>query len=40
MLGALQRSGVEDNQNGENSGPEQQEGGEYVERLKLGLEHR
>jgi hypothetical protein len=32
LLGALQRSGVEDNQNGENSGPEQQEGGEYVER--------
>jgi hypothetical protein len=32
MLGALQRSRVEGNQNAENSGPEQQEGGEYVER--------
>jgi len=39
LLGALQRSGVEDNQNRENSGPEEQEGREYVERAKLGPEY-
>jgi hypothetical protein len=39
MLGALQRSGVEDNQNRENSGPEKQERGEYVERPKPGPEY-
>jgi hypothetical protein len=39
MLGALQRSGVEDKQNGENGGSEKQEGGEYVERPKLGPEY-
>jgi hypothetical protein len=39
LLGAPQRSGVEDNQNRENSGPEKQEGGEYVERPKLGPEY-
>jgi hypothetical protein len=39
LLGAPQRSGVEDNQNGENSGPEKQEGGEYVERPKPGPEY-
>jgi hypothetical protein len=35
-LGAPQRSGVAGNQNGENSGPEKQESGEYVERSELG----
>jgi hypothetical protein len=39
FLGALQRSGVEDNQNRENSGPEKQEGGEYVESPKPGSEY-
>src|SRR5580658_4754268 len=39
VLGALQRSGVEDKQNGENSGPEQQEGGEYVERPQPSPEY-
>jgi hypothetical protein len=38
-LGAPQRSGVEDNQNGENNGPEKQEGGEYVESPKRGPEY-
>jgi hypothetical protein len=38
FLGAPQRSRVEDNQNRENSGPEKQEGGEYVERAKFGTE--
>jgi len=40
LLGAPQRSGVEDNQNRENSGPEKQEGGEYVECPKPGPEYR
>jgi hypothetical protein len=40
LLGTLQRSGVEDNQNRENSGPEKQEGGEYVERSNPGPEDR
>jgi hypothetical protein len=31
---------VEDNENKENNGPEEQEGGEYVERPKPGLEYR
>jgi hypothetical protein len=39
FLGAPQRSGVEDNQNRESSGPEEQEGGEYVERPKPGPEY-
>src|SRR5208282_3274421 len=39
LLGAPQRSGVEDNQNGENSGSKKQEGGEYVECTKLGPEY-
>ena len=39
LLGAPQRSGVEDNQNGENSGSEKQESGEYVERSELGPEY-
>jgi hypothetical protein len=39
LLGAPQRSGVEDNQNRESSGPEKQEGGEYVERSKFGPEY-
>lgn len=38
LLGAPQRPGVEDNQNGENSGSEKQESGEYVERSELGPE--
>ena len=39
LLRTLQRSGVEDNQNGEKSGSEKQDGGEYVERSELGPEY-
>src|ERR1700728_4633956 len=40
LLGTPQRSGVEDNQNRENSGPEKQESGEYVGRPKPGPEYQ
>jgi hypothetical protein len=39
LLRAPQRSGVEDNQDRENSGSEKQESGEYVERSELGPEY-
>jgi hypothetical protein len=39
LLGAPQGSGVEDNQNGENSSSEKQESGEYVECSELGPEY-